>query len=503
MENNQPILSAKKLCKYFDTVKAVDGMDLSFYQGRVHTIIGENGSGKSTIAHVLAGILEKTSGEMTYKGQPYHPADRAHAAAMGICMLVQESGTISEMTVEENIFMGREGSFSKLGLVNRRAIAAETRKVLHMVDLDHIDPATLMKDISFEDRKLIEVGKALYAEPEVLIIDETTTALSARGRDVVYRSIRRYREEGKTVILISHILEEVTEFSDTVYVMRDGIYIGTLTREEGNITEDNMRRMMIGRDLAGHYYYDHAYHKPDAPTVLEVKNVSYGKMIHNVSFELKEGEILGIGGLTDCGMHELCKVVFGAITPATGTVNLTKSGERIRSTIEAVRHGIAYLSKNRDHESMLLTASIKDNIFLTAAAQNNRFGVISPKVARTVAQKQIDDLGIKASSMQQLCCELSGGNKQKVVVGKWLANHSEILLMDCPTRGIDIGVKAAIYRIMADLVKAGKSIIMVSEELPELIGMSDRILIMKDGQLTAEICHEEGVTEMMLIEKMV
>lgn len=502
MEHGEEVLKLNNLCKFFGDIKAVNRMSVTFRKGEVHTIIGENGSGKSTIANCIAGILKVTSGEMYLHGKPYNPSGLADANASGISMLVQEERTINNMTIAENIFMGKETMFSKAHLVKKTRMIEEAKKVLSLVGLEHFDPDMMIGKVSLEDKKLIEVGVALYNDPEVIIFDETTTALSLHGREIVYKYIEEYREKGRTVIMISHMLDEVKRFSDTVTVMRDGIYIDTLHKDEGTITDDDMRKLMIGRDLSGHYYRSE-FKKVHGDVVLKVENISYRNILRNVSLKLHEGEILGIGGLTDCGMHELCKVIFGIITPAVGTVTAEKNKEKISGTDVSIKNHIAYLSKNRDRDSLLLTASVKDNIFITAARVNNRFGFHSNRIIRKVADKGMKDLQIKASSREQLCCELSGGNKQKVVVAKWLANNSDIFIMDCPTRGIDVGVKAMIYEIMEDLIKKGKSIIMVSEELAELIGMSDRIIIMKEGQISGEVDREEEITEMKLIEKMV
>jgi ribose transport system ATP-binding protein len=500
---NETVLEVRDLCKYFGSVKAVDCMNLSFKRGEVHAIVGENGSGKSTIAYVIAGIIKATSGEIFLDGERLEDADVFDMSARGVGMLVQEQRTINDMSIMENLFMGRETMFSRYHLVNQRRIREEAQKVLGFVQLGHLDLSLPMKRLSFEVRKLIEVGIAFYNNPRILILDETTTALSLHGREILYQYIEQYRAAGKTVILISHILEEVNRFSDRVTVMRDGKCVGTLKKEEGNITEDNIRHMMIGRELSGHYYRSDSRDTSQNDVVLDVQNISYRNVLKNISFQLRRGEILGFGGLTDCGMHELCKIIFGAVAPDTGTVTLTASGKRLQNTGGAVAEKMAYLSKNRDQESLLLSASIRDNIFLTAARTASRNGLITGRQQKNVAEEQMRSLNIKARSLWQLCCELSGGNKQKVVVAKWLANDSEILIMDCPTRGIDVGVKASIYKIMSELAERGKSIIMVSEELQELIGMADRILVMRDGKITGEMHRDEHISEARLIEKMV
>lgn len=494
MNKVKPILQVNCLCKQFGTVKAVDQVSINFYPGEFHTIIGENGSGKSTLAYMIAGVHAPTSGEMIFKGEKYAPRSIIDASQKGISMLVQEQRTIGELTIAENLFLGHE-------LRSKRQMQIEARKILKLVNLENLEPDMLMRKVTFEDRKLIEVGMAVYLDPEILIFDETTTSLSLKSRNIVYGYFKTLCKKGKTIILISHILEEVKQFSDTVTVMRDGAYVGSLSQKENNISDDNIRRMMIGRDLSAHYYRD-AKNSYCEEVVLKVEDICEGILSH-VSLELKKGEILGLGGLTDCGMHELCKIIFGIERPAVGVVEVCDRGKKIHSAYDAVNSGMAYLSKNRDQESLILSASVKDNILVTAVKYANKAGFIAGRKVDGIVDDMIQKLQIKVSSDSQLCYELSGGNKQKVVVAKWLSSHADILIMDCPTRGIDIGIKAAIYRIMSDLVKEGKSIIMVSEEMPELIGMSDRIIIMKNGCISGEIQTAEDITEMDLINYMV
>lgn len=494
------LLKLEGLVKSFGPTKAVQHVSMELHRGQVLALIGENGSGKSTLMSMVTGSLKADEGDMTYKGQPYHPKSIIDASDQGICILIQEQGTISGLTVAENIFLGKEDRFATHLSISGRKMNEEARKLLSSVGATHISPKEHVEELSFEDRKLVEVCRAMYNEPEILIVDETTTALSHTGRDKIYGIIETLKKQNKAVVFISHDLDEVQQICDSAMVLRDGQYVDTLFGE--SVTPDNMRQLMIGRDLAGSYYRDEKTFSTDE-VVLEASHVNLAGTLHDISFRLHRGEILGFGGLTECGMHDLCKVVFGAIRPDSGKVVLTAGNVEVTSPTVAIQNHMAYLPKDRDQESLFLMTSIQDNITVTSLDSLKKNGIITRRSERELANEAAEKLSIKMQHVGQLAKELSGGNKQKVVVAKWIANDSEILIMDCPTRGIDIGVKAAIYHLMEELIAQGKSIIMVSEEIPELLGMSDRILIMKDGRINGQFGRDDHVTERMLIEKLI
>lgn len=496
------VLTVEGLNKSFGSTKAVADMHLELYAGEIRGLIGENGSGKSTITTMIAGCLKPDSGVMTMNGRQHAPKSMLEGRAAGVCMLLQEKGTINHLTVSENIYLGEEGKFSRFGIVNRRKMDKAAKQVLESIGLGDVIPSHPIDELSFEDRKLVEAGMAMKAEPQILVVDETTTALSQKGRDVIYRIMRRMRDDGKTVIFISHDLDELKSVCDNVTVMRDGIYVTTLHGDE--ITIDNMRQNMIGRELSEGYYrsdYEDSY---DRDTVmLDVDGITLGNKLKNVSLKVHKGEILGVGGLTDCGMHELCKVVFGLKQPDSGKIRLPQKEVTIRNSSQAVENGMGYIPKDRELEGLMLSASIRDNINLMAMDKVKRGFLITPGATKKLAQEQVDALHIKIGGMELPVSSLSGGNKQKVAIGKCMANDVEILIMDCPTRGIDIGVKAAIYRLLEQFKAQGRAILMISEELPELLGMSDNLIIMKNGEVTARIRRSADVTEHDVIAKMI
>lgn len=498
MQDNY-LLKAEGICKSFGSTHALKQVDISIAAGEIHGLIGENGSGKSTFSSICAGIQKADGGSLYLQGEPYRPNGTIDAMEKGVSMVVQEQGTIGKITVAANVFFGRESLFVKGGVLQVKRMRQAAEEMLHSIGVDHIRADSMIDVLSFEDRKLVELARSLYTKPSLWIVDETTTALTVHGREILYRLMRRVKESGGSVLFISHDLEEVMGICDSLTILRDGVLSARLKKEE--FSEDTIKQLMIGREMSGHYYREDTSGECKEEIALEAREVSAGPL-QDVSVALHKGEILGIGGLSDCGMHDLGKVLFGLIHPAAGQV-LKDSRERIRSAAWAVEHGIAYVSKNRDRESMMVLASIRDNICLPSLKAMSRAGLISKKREKALAQEWSRKLEVKADSIVQYCSALSGGNKQKVVLAKWLAKGSDILILDCPTRGIDIGTKAAIYQIIERLKEEGKSIVLISEELPELIGMSDRIIMLKDGRVSGEFARSEGLTEAKLIQKMI
>ena len=496
------IFEARGLTKHFGPTVALNGVDFKVYRGQITGLIGENGSGKSTITSIAAGMQPATSGEMFFMGQPHSPSSMLEGAAAGIGMIVQEQGTVSGITVAQNIFLGNERKFATGPIVSAKRMNEEAKKALEKIGFTEVDPAMPIDALNMQDRKLVEIAKVIYNDPQMLVVDETTTALSQKGRDIIYDIMKRMRDENKAIVFISHDLEELMEICDTLTVLRDGNLITTMTKDQMN--EDDIKRHMVGREMSGEYYRSDYNATVSDEVVLKAENITTGTgMLMNVSLELHKGEILGIGGLSHCGMHELGRALFGEEKLLEGRVTDMATGDAITSPLVAKQHGYGYVSKDRDKEALVLIESIKDNIMAAGydKVQNGPF--LSPKASKTYVNKQKDDLSIKCASIVQDVQYLSGGNKQKVVFGKWVGRDCDILILDCPTRGVDIGVKAAMYHLIGQMKKAGKSIVMISEELPELIGMSDRLLILKDGQQTGEYHRSPELDANMLVDAMI
>lgn len=494
------LINAEQIVKNFGLTKALQGVHFTLNAGEIRGLIGENGSGKSTLCSILAGVYPADSGQLYLNGQPYSPTSMIDAQRQGVAMIVQEMGTISGIRVADNLFVGKEKMFAKASLVNRKAMVAAARKALTAIGVTHIDPRIMIDELNFEDRKLVEVARAVYDRPQILIVDETTTALSQQGRDIIYSLCRRFSEQGKGIIFISHDLDEILEICTALTVLRDGMLIGTLAQEE--MKPDVIKSMMVGRELIGDYYRGDFDGQYGEKVVLNIENVTDGRILKNVSLQLHEGEILGLGGLTDSGMHELGRIAFGVDRPVHGRVELADK-TIISQPHEAIKRRIGYISKNRDQESLMITATVSENIALPSLPDILQSGLLFRKNERRLAETQRQALSIKCSSVDQVVRYLSGGNKQKVVFARWIAHQSQILILDCPTRGVDIGVKQAMYQLIYKLKTEGRSIMLISEELAELIGMCDRIIIMKNGQCNGEFRRSATLSEHDLIESMI
>lgn len=686
----QPIFKASHIVKQFGPTIALNDVDIEIYAGEIRGFIGENGSGKSTMSALMTGIHQKTSGTMWYHGEVWEPSSMIEALNGGIGIIVQENGTISEISVAENIFLGELKQFAGVNYFESRKIedfsplfdldvssiegikkeyaekisaasGSEAKKLLKQAEkllteeykklndtlvkatpekkegvigefnsfaekafadfnaqieainkkyeanaegldevirkrrLDNdikeakrfykrkvkgmetqtymkldwikkdvqslkncyinntndlkaiienkavkkikeailnavfglfvngkklrkhagyalskigvtdIRPEVITAAYDMQQRKLIEIAKCLNKNPEIFIVDETTTALSETGRNLLYKKMEELKNAGKSVLFISHDLDELMEKCDTLTVLRDGNIVANLDKAKGEFDAEMIKKYMIGRELKGDYYrsdYDGSY---SDQVVLKMVDGIEGNQLRHVNLELHKGEILGIGGLSECGMHTLGKALFGNVKIEGGFVYTGENlDELVRSEDFAMSRKIGYLSKNRDVEALALKTSIFDNIAIASINNIAKFNFLVTKGSeKKLVDRQVRELQIKCNSADQLVNTLSGGNKQKVSFAKWIANDSEILILDCPTRGVDIGVKQFIYQLLYKMKLEGKSIIMISEELPELIGMSDRILIMKDGQVTKEFTRDKDLTQEQIIEYMI
>lgn len=686
----QPIFKASHIVKQFGPTIALNDVDIEIYAGEIRGFIGENGSGKSTMSALMTGIHQKTSGTMWYHGEVWEPGSMIEALNGGIGIIVQENGTISEISVAENIFLGelkqfagvnyfesrRIEDFSPLfdldvssienikseyaekisaasgeeaknllkqaekllteeykklndklvksnpekkervivdfngfaekafadfnaqiesinkkyetnadkldevirkrrldndikeakrsykrkikgmeaqtymkldwikkdvqslkncyinntndlkainenktlkkikeailnavfGLfVNGKKLRKHAGYALSKIGVTDIRPEVITAAYDMQQRKLIEIAKCLNKNPEIFIVDETTTALSETGRNLLYNKMEELKNAGKSVLFISHDLDELMEKCDTLTVLRDGNIVANLDKSKGEFDADQIKKYMIGRELKGDYYRSDYDGSHSDKVVLKMVDGIEGNQLRHVNLELHKGEILGIGGLSECGMHTLGKALFGNVKIEGGFVYTGENlDELVRSEDFAMSRKIGYLSKNRDVEALALKTSIFDNIAIASINNIAKFNFLVTKGSeKKLVDRQVRELQIKCNSADQLVNTLSGGNKQKVSFAKWIANDSEILILDCPTRGVDIGVKQFIYQLLYKMKLEGKSIIMISEELPELIGMSDRILIMKDGQVTKEFTRNKDLTQEQIIEYMI
>lgn len=510
---HEVVMECKQITKTFGPVVALDHVDLTVKRGEVRGLIGENGSGKSTITSIFSGMQPADSGEMFYKGQPWQPHSMEWAGTQGVGMIVQETGTVPEITVAENMFLCAANQFgcfkrkdgSRWGFINGKEMLRAAQKALDEIGAQHIDAGAMTYTLDMQDRKLVEVAKVWMQNPEIIVVDETTTALSQKGRDIIYDLMNRMRDSNRSVVFISHDLDEIKERCDTLTVLRDGHIIRTFEKEEYD--DEAIRTSMIGRELQGDYYRGDYDGTCGDKVVLEIKNGNLSNQLIDFNLQAHEGEILGIGGLSHCGMHTLGKVLYGDVKLTSGEVlvySVKEEGEHVENPAFAMKRKIGYVAKDRDVESLNTQTTIRDNISIAGLDKIaiNNF-LITKRRETEYVEEQRELMQIKCYSIDQEVSQLSGGNKQKVVFGKWIGCDSQILILDCPTRGIDIGVKQAMYQMMYRMKKEGKTIIMISEEMSELIGMSDRLIIMKDGKQTAEFARSRELNDSMVIGYMI
>ncbi len=488
---NETVLSMKGIHKRFMGVHALKSVDFELQSGEIHALVGENGAGKSTLMKVLTGIYEKDSGEIHFQGKLFHPHNPKQALTAGIGIIHQELNMMEHLTVAQNIFIGREsmkGGGLFLDDKRQKQRAGELFKRLNM----NIDPADTLSQLTVGKQQMVEIAKAVSHDLKVLILDEPTAALTEVEIEELFTIMRDLSSKGVAMIYISHRMDEIGRITDRVTVMRDGEYIGTSDTEK--ITKDEIINMMVGRVI-----YEKPKEKsnvrPDADIVLEVSNLNAGKLVNNVSFKLRQGEILGFAGLMGAGRTETARAIFGADEIQSGTIKVNGKPIRITDPMDAVAHGIGYLSEDRKRYGLATGLSVTENALMASYDKYESGIFIHAGKVRAITNEYVNKLSIKTPTVDQLLKNLSGGNQQKVVIAKWLINDAEILIFDEPTRGIDVGAKSEIYTLMNELVAQGKSVIMISSELPEVLRMSDRIVVMCEGRVTGELDIEGASQE--------
>jgi ribose transport system ATP-binding protein len=480
--------------KSFPGVHALSQCKFELRPGEVHALVGENGAGKSTLMKVLAGVYSKDAGRILHKGKEVEIHNPRAAQNLGISMIHQELNLMPHLTVAQNIFIGREPRQNVKFMLDDKAINRQAEQVFAMMRLN-LDPRLKVADLTVAKQQMVEIAKALSFNSEVLIMDEPTAALTDAEIDELFRIIRDLRAKGVGVVHISHRLEELRQISDRVTVMRDGKYIDTVKTQDATI--DQIISMMVGRTI-----YEATPEVPEHPSeevVLEVKNLNRGSVIKDVSFQLKRGEILGFSGLVGAGRTEVARAVFGADPVDSGEIYVQGSKVHIGSPSDAVRHGIGYLSEDRKRYGLALGMDVEENVVLAAFKKFlGALGWVNRSKSRATAEQYVKMLAIKTPSLQQKVRNLSGGNQQKVIIGKWLTADTNILIFDEPTRGIDVGAKSEIYHLLNNLAQQGKSIIMISSELPEILRMSHRVVVMCEGRITGELDIAEATQEKIM-----
>jgi ribose transport system ATP-binding protein len=480
--------------KTFPGVHALSDCRFELRSGEVHALVGENGAGKSTLMKVLAGVYAKDAGRILYKGKEVEIHNPRAAQNLGVSMIHQELNLMPHLTVAQNMFIGREPRQSVRFMLDEKAINAQAEEVFALMRLN-LDPRTKVADLTVAKQQMVEIAKALSFNAEVLIMDEPTAALTDTEIDELFRIIRDLRAKGVGVVHISHRLEELKQISDRITVMRDGKYIDTVPTREAAI--DQIISMMVGRTI-----FESTPEVPENPSqevVLEVKHLNRGNVIKDVSFQLNKGEILGFSGLVGAGRTEVARAVFGADPIDSGEIYVQGTKVHIGSPNDAVRHGIGYLSEDRKRYGLALGMDVEENTVLAAFKKFiGALGRVNRSKTRATTEQYVKMLAIKTPSIQQKVRNLSGGNQQKVIIGKWLTADTNILIFDEPTRGIDVGAKSEIYHLLNNLAQQGKSIIMISSELPEVLRMSHRVVVMCEGRITGELNIAEATQEKIM-----
>ncbi|WHH61012.1 sugar ABC transporter ATP-binding protein [Petroclostridium sp. X23] len=484
------VVQMNNITMEFPGVRALDNVSFETRKGEVHVLLGENGAGKSTLMKILTGVYKQTDGKIFLKGQPYEIKSIKDAEEKGISMIFQELNLVPFLSVAENIFLGRE---PRIGIqIDWKKVNRDAQTLLDNLGVK-INGKTIVKNLTIAQQQMVEISKALSYNPDVIVMDEPTSSLTEREIQELFKTIRDLKNKGVCIVYISHRMEELLEIGDRVTVLRDGQYVGTVNVKETSI--DGLIQMMVGRTLNEKFPKECA---PVGAKSLEVRNLNQGKRLKNVSFHVNKGEVVGFAGLMGAGRTELMRAIFGADPVDSGEIFVNGEKVTIKSPKDAIKNRIGFLTEDRKHQGLVLKLDVKQNITLSNLEKITKNTAISFSEEKELCDQLVKDLNIKTPALHQKVKFLSGGNQQKVVLAKWIATQSDILIIDEPTRGIDVGAKVEIYKLMNELTKQGATVIMVSSELPEVLGMSDRIYIMHEGKITGELTRQEATQEKVL-----
>lgn len=486
------VLEARNVTKRFPGVLALSNVNFRLVKGKVHALMGENGAGKSTLMKIIAGIYQADEGEIFLHGKQVAFQTPKQALGHGISMIHQELSPILDMTIAENLFLGKE--FCKGKLIDYKTMNKEAAMLLEKVGVD-LEPGLLMKELSVSQMQMVEIAKALSYDAEIIIMDEPSATITDREISNLFNIIRSLKEDGRCIVYITHKMDEVFKIADEITVFRDGQYIGTY--DSGEIDENELVVKMVDRELTEIYP---SRSNKAGDVILKVENLSQKGVFEDISFELRKGEILGFSGLMGSGRTEVMNALFGITQPTSGAIYI--NGEKIErpSPRKIISRGIGYVTEDRKGNGLVLDMSVYDNTILPSLGKlSNRLGAIDRRQSMKVAEEYKDKLNIKTPSMQQTVKQLSGGNQQKIVLAKWLLQDPDVLIFDEPTRGIDVGAKTEIYKLVAKLAEEGKAIIFISSEMPEILGMSDRVIVFYEGRKKGELAQEEATQERIMM----
>lgn len=486
------LLRMEGITKRFPGVVALKNVCFELHSGEIHSIIGENGAGKSTLMKILLGIYRQDEGEIWLRGEKFQAKNPKHAQDNGISMIYQEFNLVPDLTVAENIYIAREPRKKISFLIDDKAMIQQSRQLIESLGLG-IDPKRLVSELSVAEKQMVEILKALVVDSDILVLDEPTSALTEKEVQRLFSILRHLKEKGCGIIYISHRMEELNTITDRVSVLRDGTYIDTLVWKETTIS--HLIQLMIGRQLKELFPYVPA---TPGPVVFKAEKIKRGQVLKEVSLEVRSGEILGLTGLMGAGRTEFARVVFGADQKEAGTIWIEGKRLSVRSPADAIQHGMTYLPEDRKKDGLFLELDVYDNILAGNLRQYTARGIIRENLCVQVVDQQVANLNIKTDSPRKVVKYLSGGNQQKVLLGRWFCKHAKLIIFDEPTRGIDVGAKAEIYQLMNSLKQQGVAIIMISSEMSEILGMSDRIMVMYEGRVTGELTRSEATSEKIL-----
>lgn len=487
--SREPVIEMKGISKSFSGNKVLDQVDFQLLPGEIHALMGENGAGKSTLIKILTGIYERDAGKVFIKGKEVHFKNPKEAEQFGIAVIHQELNIIPYLTVYENMFLGKELTVGRFGITKDKEMKRKTKEYLNRLGIE-IDPNMEAGNLSVGQQQMIEIARAVAADTEVLIMDEPTAALTEREIEALFKVISSLKKQGVGIVYVSHRMEEIFQICDRISVLRDGQFIGT--KEVAKTNFDEIVKLMVGRQLGERF--------PERDTKIgqerfKVENLTSKGSFENIRFSVHQGEIVGVAGLMGAGRSEIMQAIFGYRKMDGGKVFIDGKEVTIKSPYDAIKAGIAFVTEDRKSQGLILELSVRENLSITTLDKISKNSLISSKTEISLADEMIEKLHVKTSGREISVKSLSGGNQQKIVIGKWLGIHPKILILDEPTRGVDVGAKKEIYQLMNDLTKQGVSIIMVSSELPEILGMSDRILVIHEGKLAAELDKSEANQE--------
>lgn len=491
------LLNMNSITKEFSGFKALNKVSFDLQAGEIHALVGENGAGKSTLIKVLGGVHKPEGGEIYINGEKKQFSNAEESLQNGIGIIYQEFNLVPAMCIAENIYLGRE--LTKLGGIkmDRKKMIRNTSEFFMKIGFDSMDCSKNVSNLSVAQQQMVEIAKALFNNSKILVMDEPTAVLTENESLKLFEIIKKLKTEGVGIIYISHRLEEVLQLGDRITVLRDGLYIDTLDNSEKKVTKKQLVSLMVGRDLDS--YYPERNHNIGTEKIIEVKKLGKKNVYSDISFYAGKGEILGITGLVGAGRTEVVKSIFGAMEYDTGEVLIEGTPLKFTSPSDAIQHGVALLPENRKEEGLILDSSMADNILLSNFKEVSKNGVVIKKLKNNFVDGHFKQLNIRPNEPKKLARNFSGGNQQKAIIAKWIATNPKVLIVDEPTRGIDIGAKAEIYKLLNKLVEQGLCIVMVSSEMPEIIGMCDRVVVMFEGKITGEFSRKDGFNQESLM----